>query len=353
MKRRISFWILVGSLIGFQTIAAQTDTTELYSVTDTVSDFGLFTNEEILELSLRFDITKYQRKKPKDEYLDAVLTYHISKTDSINKDVRLKSRGEFRNGYCNFPPIALNFKKTDFGKKDLDKIGKIKLVTHCESHNEENLFKEYLVYKLFNVLTDTSFRVRLVKINYINTSKETRPIRTYAFFIEPLDLLAERIGSIPVDLNSLNQANILPSYMDRMAIFFYMIGNSDWSVPNQHNCKILAQPSSARPDLGIVIPYDFDYTGFVNAGYAVPPEGLGIESVRERIYLGICRNEEQYLNALQEFIDKKEAFYEVINEFSLLGESSKKDLVRFMDGFYREIEGNAILRNFSKNCKKL
>ncbi len=238
MRRSISFWILVGSLVGFQTISAQTDTTELYSVTDTISDFGLFTNEEILELSLRFDITKYQRKKPKDEYLDAVLTYHLSKTDSINKDVRLKSRGEFRNGYCSFPPIALNFKKTEFAKKDLDNIGKIKLVTHCESGNEENLFREYLVYKLFNVLTDTSFRARLVKINYINTFKNTRPIRTYAFFIEPLDLLAERIGAIPVDLTTLSQTNILPTYMDRMAIFFYMIGNSDWSIPNQHNALL-------------------------------------------------------------------------------------------------------------------
>lgn len=353
MRKRILFWILIGLLVGHQTLTAQSDKTELYSVTDTVSDFGLFTNDEILELSLRFDITKYQRKKPKDEYLDAVLTYHISKTDSINKDVRLKSRGEFRNGYCNFPPIALNFKKTEFAKKDLDNIGKIKLVTHCESGNEENLFREYLVYKLFNVLTDTSFRARLVKINYINTFKNTRPIRTYAFFIEPLDLLAERIGAIPVDLTTLSQTNILPSYMDRMAIFFYMIGNSDWSIPNQHNCKVLAQPLSSTPDLGLVIPYDFDYTGFVNADYAIPPEGLGIESVRERIYLGICRDEEVYIKALQEFIDKKDAFYRVINEFELLSESSKKDLVRFIDAFYREIEDNSILRNFTKGCKKL
>ena len=72
-------------------------------------DFGLFTKDEILNLTLRFDITNYMRKKPKDEYLKAILTYHISKEDSINKEIRLKSRGEMRNGYGDFPPIRLNF----------------------------------------------------------------------------------------------------------------------------------------------------------------------------------------------------------------------------------------------------
>ena len=113
-------------------------------VVDTLNqDFGLFTKDEILHLSLRFDMTQYTRKKPKDEYMDAILTYHINKTDSINKEVRLKSRGEMRNGYCSFPPIRLNFKNAEFQKADLSKIEKIKLVTHCQYGNEDYLFKEY------------------------------------------------------------------------------------------------------------------------------------------------------------------------------------------------------------------
>ena len=63
------------------------------------------------------------------------------------------------------------------------------MVTHCQYGNEDYLFKEYLIYKLYNVLTDNSFRVRLVKIEYINTHKKANPIKTYAFLIEPLDLL--------------------------------------------------------------------------------------------------------------------------------------------------------------------
>ena len=113
--------------------SAQIDTVSSpLEVVDTLQqDFGLFTNSDVLNLSLRFDITNYKRKKPKEEYMDAVLTYHINDSDSINKNIRLKSRGEMRNGYCDFPPIRLNFSKAGFQKADVSQINKIKLVTHC------------------------------------------------------------------------------------------------------------------------------------------------------------------------------------------------------------------------------
>jgi hypothetical protein len=346
--------LLVLYVSGFLPARSQDVNTEFYSASDTLEDFGLFSSDEILGLSLRFDITNYLRNKPKDEYLDAVLTYHINDKDSVNKEIRLKSRGEFRNGYCSFPPILLNFKKTEFGKNDLARLEKMKLVTHCMNGNEDYVFREFLTYKLYNVLTDTSFRVRLVKINYINTHKKSKPVSSYAFFIEPLDFLAERINSIPVELNNLTQRNIDRKMMDRMAIFNYMIGNYDWSVPNQHNCKILTPAVSLRADAGFIVPYDFDYSGLVNAQYAVPPEGLGITSVRQRIYLGICRNEEIFRKALDEFKDKKQAFYKIISGFQYLDERSRKDMIKFLDGFFNEIENeDIIIRDFLKNCKKL
>lgn len=351
MKRIIYLQILI-LFFAILPVDAQDVSIDPYSVTDTLADFGLFTRDDILELSLQFDITHYKKKKPKDEYLDAILTYHISKTDSVNKKIRIKSRGEFRNGYCDFPPIYLNFKKTDFQKADLSKIEKMKLVTHCQTGNEDFLFKEYLIYKLYNVLTDTSFRVRLVKINYINTFKKSKPVRSFAFFIEPLDFMAERINSVPVEITTLSQKNIIPLMMDRMAIFNYMIGNTDWSVPNQHNCKVLVEINTDTPELGVIVPYDFDYSGLVNASYAIPAEGLGIESVRQRIYTGICRNEEVFLNALKEFAGKKESFYSVITEFPYLDERSKKDMIRYLDEFYNGFDKrSSVVYNLKQDCK--
>jgi len=321
-------------------------------VVDTLNqDFGLFTNDDILHLSLRFDMTQYTRKKPKDEYMDAILTYHINKTDSVNKQIRLKSRGEMRNGYCSFPPIRLNFKKAGFQMNDLSKIEKIKLVTHCKYGNEEYLLKEFLIYKLFNVLTDTSFRVRLVNIEYINTHKKSKPVNTYAFFIEPVEMLAERVNAVEVNSLNLTQKNIIPEMMDRMAIFNYMIGNTDWSVPNLHNCKVLSPLSFSTNALGMVVPYDFDYSGLVDADYAIPYEPLGLSSVRERRYVGICRTEDVFLNAIKEFAAKKEAFYKVINDFQLLDAKEKARMINYLDSFYADFDKrNSVVTNILNGC---
>jgi hypothetical protein len=131
-----------------------------------------------------------------------------------------------------------------------------------------------------------------------------------------------------------------------------MIGNTDWSVPGQHNCKIMLRKETDRPELGMLVPYDFDYSGLVNAYYAVPYEPLGLKSVRERRYLGVCRSEEVFINALKEFTDKKEEFYRIINEFSLLSAKSKKDMMGFLDSFYSEIEDhNTIVSDMLRECK--
>jgi hypothetical protein len=126
-----------------------------------------------------------------------------------------------------------------------------------------------------------------------------------------------------------------------------MIGNSDWSVPNQHNCKILSPLSVNNAELGIIVPYDFDYSGLIDADYAIPYEGLGLESVRQRRYVGICRTEDVFINALKEFTDKKEEFYKVINEFPLLKEKVKIKMTRYLDSFYAGFDKrNNFVRSF-------
>jgi hypothetical protein len=352
MKKRIFFIITFIFYLAIS-VSAQTDTLiNPLEVVDTLTkDFGLFTNNEVLNLSLRFDMTTYKKKKPKEEYMKAILTYHLNEKDSVNKEVRLKTRGEMRNGYCDFPPIQLNFNKSGFIKEDIKSIGKIKLVTHCNYGNEENLFKEFLIYKLYNVLTDTCFRVRLVKIEYINTYKKTKPVVTYAFFIEPLEMLAARTNSVEVKSLNLTQKHIYQKMMDRVGIFNYMIGNTDWSVPNQHNVKILSSLDPDKSSLGIIIPYDFDYSGLVNANYAVPYEGLGIESVTDRRYVAICRSMETFIQDVKIFKDKQDEFYKVINDFPLLNDKTKREMTRYLDGFFSGFDKrNSLVNNILSGC---
>jgi len=352
--KRVLFILLIATITSSLPAFCQkniADTT--MSAVDTLNkDFGLFSNDEILHLALRFDLRTYSSKKPTEEYLPAVLTYFVTDKDSINKQIKLRSRGIMRNGICDFPPIMLNLKNS--GIRDGDKkIEKIKLVTHCDYGNENYLFMEYLVYKLYNVLTDNSFRVRLAKIEYINTAKKGKSISTYCFLIEPLNLLAERVGSSPVASLTLSQMNIIPSIMDRMAIFNYMIGNTDWSVPNQHNCKILTGRDFNYPGLGVIIPYDFDYAGIINTDYAVPFDGLGLKSVLERRYLGACRTKEEYITALLEFKEKKSQLYRVIEEFPLLNEKVKKEMTKYLDSFYDDVEkDNRVVKSLMEGCYK-
>ena len=318
--------------------------------------FGLFESDELLEITLRFDLSTYTREKPKEDYLKANITFHLSNTDSVSQDIRLRSRGEFRNQYCTYPPITLNFKKADFGYKDLNRISQIKLVPECSpgGENSNYILREYLVYKMFNLLTDTTFRVRLLTVNYIDTERKRKTITQYGFFIEPLEMVTKRTNTIEVKSLSLTQRNIVARLIDRLAIFNYMIGNYDWGVPGQHNVKIIKPLVLEPAGLAIAIPYDFDWTGLVNPSYAFPGDNVGIENIRERMFVGICRTREVFEKNLDAFAENKEAFYRVINEFPYLDKREKRDMTIYLDGFFSQMNNKSRLIDILLNsCKKL
>ncbi|MFH0842416.1 MAG: hypothetical protein V1903_07325 [Bacteroidota bacterium] len=316
--------------------------------------FRLFEDQDMLKITLRFDLSTYTRTKPKKEYLPAIFTIHLSEIDSISRDIRMKTRGIFRNSWCIYAPIELNFKKVSFGYSDLDSISKLKLVTECKPGQiyEDYLLKEYLVYKLFNVLTDSSFRVRLLSINYIDSENKRKPMHHYGFFIEPVETLAERMNCVQVKSPNLTQKSIIPDIMDRMAIFNFMVGNYDWSIPGQHNVKVFKPMSFTQSGLAIAIPYDFDWTGFVNPGYALPVEETGLENVRERLFTGVCRSREVYLKRMEIFSAKKEEFYSVINEFPYLDQKVKRDVSYYLDGFFDRLgRRNMVVEDILNTCK--
>ncbi|HUX57212.1 MAG TPA: hypothetical protein VMV77_09565 [Bacteroidales bacterium] len=352
MKRIVCILILVSVFLA-RNAFSQVDSTDFpYAIADTHNvNIRLFDSDELFEITLRFDITYYKRKKPEEEYLDAILTYHTSDSDSINKQIKVRSRGIVRHDICYFPPLSLNFKMKGSTGQEFTGINKLKMVTHCRSGYQDYILKEYLIYKLYNVLTDYSFKVRLLRINYINTAKESKPLREFGFFIEPLALFEKRTNSIELESIKVNQKMIKPEMMDRMAIFNYMIGNTDWSVPILHNVVVLSQPTSERPDLAIILPYDFDYSGLVNTSYAVPFEGLEIKSVRDRRYLGICRDKDVFVDALGEFSDKKEELSKVINDFPYLKEKTKKEMINYLDGFFNGIDKpNNLINKLFNGC---
>ena len=325
------------------------------AVSDTIPNLEIFGDETPMDLTLKYDIKSFIKNKMKGEYLDAELFIHY-KDYTVTKNIRLKARGNNRRQECFFPPIFLNFKTDPIKSTELKGFKKIKLVTHCSSSKiyTDYILKEYLIYKLYNVLTDYSFRVKLLNMNYVDTSKRKKNYQRFGVLIEPVELLAKRTNSIEIESEVVRGENVIEEKADLVSLFNYMIGNTDWRIKGGHNMKFLKSLKEITPFV-IPVPYDFDYSGFVSAHYAFPQIWTNIEDVKQREYMGYCRStDEEYLKTIQKFIDKKDEIFKTIDSFSYLNEHERKSLHKYIESFYNLAEKPEKLLYFLKNeCRTI
>ena len=101
------------------------------------------------------------------------------------------------------------------------------------------------------------------------------------------------------------------------------------------------------------MPYDFDYSGIVGTDYAVPFESLPIKTVQERLYMAVCRSETEFANALNEFTEKKDEFYKVINDFPIYKRKVKKryDKIILTVFIYGMDKRNTLMKKLRSDCK--
>ena len=331
------------------TVSGEQDTLER----TTPRGIDLFASDEILQMTLSLNIREFLKTKNKPEYLDATLIVKTGDRDSITQPIKIKARGEMRRSYCSFPPVMLKF-KSDGSEDDpiIQDKGTLKLVTHCNLRtlNEGYVLKEYLIYKLFNLVTPYSFHTRLVKIRYIDINKTDKAFTTYGFLIENEDEMAERNKSVVIENKNLSQKNMINTEMARVAVFNYMIGNTDWTVPFQHNVKVL-KSLQALSDKAIPVAYDFDYSGFVNTVYSIPQENLPIKTVTERYFMGACWKEEELYPIVEEFWQLKDQFFATIHDFEYLTSYDKKWTVNYIDSFFKMYKNPKIMANeLSRAC---
>jgi hypothetical protein len=304
--------------------------------------YDFFASDEVLHLTLGFEVRNFIKNKSEPENFNAILTIY-DRSDTIMKFLKVKARGEMRRKYCTFPPLTMKFKKAP----------NLKLVTHCRNseQHQDYLFREYLAYKLYNQVTPYSFKTRLVQIDYIDIKTPGRIISAYGFLIENDDMMASRNKSMVLNNDNISQRHMNSRDMARVAIFNYMMGNTDWSVLTQHNIKILRKIEELT-DEGIPVAYDFDYSGFVSTAYSAPAEDLPIKTVSERYYQGNCINSEQIVPVIEEFEELKPEFLQTINNFDLLPENSRKKLDYYINGFYRSFKNPDILvSELNRTCK--
>ena len=236
----------------------------------------------------------------------------------------------------------------------LSSLKKLKLVCGCSTTSEEErlALKEYLVYKLYTQFTEMSFRVRLAHITYEDSKGKRKPFTQYGFFIEDVDVMAKRNGCKEVNKTAFTQNNTHREQMTLVEIFEYMIGNTDWSVSNYHNMKLIRK-RDAENSPPFAVPYDFDYAGFVNAYYAVPSELLSIEKVTDREYRGFPKSMEELQQAISVFMAQKEKVFKLITEFEPLPDKYKKEVTEYINDFYKIIsDPKQVQREFIDKARK-
>lgn len=324
----------------------------LHSAAQAVDSLKFFTDEGIIETTLTADIRALQTQKEGTEiFQPATISMKMTDGAVITEDITVSPRGKFRRGYCRIPPMMLNFRNAAAPK--LSSLGKLKLVIGCGSSagDEELLLKEFLVYKIYNLLTEKSFRVRLMKTTYNDTKGKIKPFTQYSFLIEDDGDMARRNSCRKKDHGQYLTESTDRETMTMVAIFEYMIGNTDWSVPNNHNIKLIfSRTNETYPPFAV--PYDFDYCGLVDASYAVPNELIGTEKVTERVYRGFPRRMEEVQATLDIFRAKKEAILSQVRNFALLNDRIRSGMVKYLEEFFSMIESkNQVQSAFIDNAR--
>lgn len=319
----------------------------------------LFVNQTTLEVRIEGPLTTLMRERSETEQLDGKLTYTDPSGVEQTLDVKLRTRGIYRRqrDNCEFAPIRLNFRKkqvmgTEFAGQD-----KLKLVTHCENRSdayEQYVLKEYLAYKIFSALTDYSFGARLLHVTYVDTERDGDTRIRYAFVIEDNDLLAERIGADRIEVESVRYSQIGKEQANLVAVFEYLIGNTDYSMIGRdkgkdccHNIELF----SSVPGVYIAIPYDFDFSGIVDARYAEPHPSLKMRSVVRRRYRGICDNNDVMDATLAQFRGNEASIRQIASAIDGMEDKVRDKALRYIDGFYEDIaDAESVEDHLLKKC---
>lgn len=298
----------------------------------------LFSTSNPLEVKLSFSPKKLRKSNSDTIYFDIAMEYK-EEEQWQKMDIGVRARGNFRRSTCYYPPIKVDLKKKQTKETIFEGQKKLKLVLPClrEKDKNDNILKELMTYKLYELVTPYHFKTRRAKIEFTDMNKKKPVVETLnGFFIEDDKRVAKR------NEGKVFERFIHPLAMDHNksiinAMFQFMIGNTDFSVAYQHNGKLLYIEKQIIP-----LPYDFDMSGFIDPSYAVVNPTLGINSIKERKYRGFKRPEEEFQKARETFLAQKDAMFKVMDSYKkdFAIESEYTEAHEFIESFFKIIESD-------------
>lgn len=286
-----------------------------------------------LTIVLEMDVKKLLKTKMEENFQKAkLLAYHNSE---FNREwnVQVRTRGNMRKQLCHLPPIKIDFSKSTLAHLGFSRNDKLKVVLPCDDNEEyqQGLYREYVTYKLYELIDSMSLRTRLS--NFVLKQGRKVKYELTGFVVEDEENYTLRTDTY-LATDSIMRAEYLQreSYL-KMVFFQYMIRNKDWGIFNKHNVEIV------RCDKGMIaIPYDFDYAGIVGQDYVE----FSKEISDVEITLDFFRGKDVTLNEVEEisifYMSAMDDFYSVVQNSSYLNESSKTHMIYYLDYFYRQIE---------------
>ncbi len=337
--------IVIATLTALSSLSAQSDQPKKKHKRDTATQVELvphepapiFTAEEPITFTMTSNYGRLRRDRKQDApWRWASITIADSAGGNVEIPLQVKTRGIWRLTQCDFPPIRLDFKKSTVKHSVLAKLDKPKLVTHCRDNEdyEQYILQEFQLYRVYNLLTKYSNRVRLARVTYADSGTGKVVTTRYAFLEEEPEAVAHRVGGMLIKEKGGGPGDLEPSSAAIFWVFQYMIGNTDWAISALHNVEMIST------DLGYVpVAYDFDFSGAVNTRYATVDPSLPVKRVRDRVYRGYCLPEEMYEPTFALFRAKKDSIYALYKDpigRLLLGDRAKETL-EYFDEFYETI----------------
>lgn len=327
-----------------------------YSFQDESQDdtAGLFDTDTLLEMEFYLEWDSLFNDTGEDpDYHKGILVYYNSTGTRKEIEVEARARGGFRKNpdNCNFPLLKLKFKKKKVEGTVFEGLKDIKMVTHCQNEiadYEQYLLQEYLIYKTYNIYTPLSLNTRLARIHYIDMHGLQDTLTRFAFFLENPEDMASRNDGELLELESAREDKLDQDQLAMMAIFNYMVINTDYSVPILHNVILVSRDYFEPP---LPVPYDFDWSGLINIPYDSPYMAYISESP-ERVYKGPCLKMKELVDILSEFELKRLQIFTLFIEFPYLDDEMKSRNIQDLHLFYIMSGNTKLIREaFIMGCE--
>jgi hypothetical protein len=305
----------------------------------------LFGDTDPLVLEFFVDLEYLKDERPEEEELAAMVRFRWPEGRWADSRAEIRTRGIFRreSRNCSFPPLRLDLPRGAMEGTVFHGQDKLKLVFPCRegrSQFQALVLKEYLAYRMLNLVTPASYRVRLVELTVHDTAGDSDPVSGYGFLIESDEAMAARNRAVMSEWEEFAPDGMDVEQATLVSLFQFMIGNTDWSPVYFHNAKLI------RDDQGryLTIAFDFDFSGIVDAPYATPDPGIGIRTVRERSYRGFCWADADYEGLSRRFTELRPEFEGLWRDMGLLEEGDRNRGLDYLELFYRIVEEPASYR---------